>query len=115
MLNRLVILRFAILKPRAFGIKNNFSFAPKIGSTFSVWRTVVIGVAVTVGSIWWLGDRIKLELKSIVGIAFKLLVLKSSFSQSFMQAIKFLARRDVPLALKCRPDAFKSVLLMLLF
>ena len=72
-------------------------------------------MAVTVGSIWWLGDRIKLELKSIVGIAFKLLPLKSSFSQFFMQATKFLARRDVPLALKCRPDAFKSVLLMLLF
>jgi hypothetical protein len=64
----------------------------------------VVLVLLSLGSTWWLGDR-----KILV-----LLVLHSMFSQLFMHAIKFLAKRDVPLALKCRPDAFKSVLLILL-
>ena len=53
------MLRFAILKPQAFGIKNNCSFALKLGSKISFWKTVEIGVAITVGSIWWLGHRLK--------------------------------------------------------
>ena len=113
-LTRLVI--FVILKPRAFEITKHLLLCTQIRiDSFSCkfsckniynWCGSYCGVNLMA----W-----RLELRSIVRILFKLLVLKYSFSQFFIQAIKFSARRDVPLALKYRPVTFKSVFLMLLF
>jgi hypothetical protein len=103
LLTRLVILRVDILKPRIFGIKHvclALCWFCNVGFFMHRFAAVVF-VLLSLGQTWWLGDR-------------KILVLLALHPSLFMHAIKFLARRDVPLALKCRPDALKTVLLILL-